>query len=127
MFQKGKYPKPRKLSKAVASAIRLDQKLSKAVASANRLDQKLKHLTLQMEAGFTDEAGVALAETLTVNKSLCDIFLSVLPSHGIRRVDNKPTFGAQSYEAFISAMLRVNTSLMLDLPSFEFAGATFFA
>jgi hypothetical protein len=94
----------------------------KAVASAIRSDQNLNHLTLQMEAGFTDEAGVALAEALTVNKSLNDICLSVLPLHVSLRVDNRPTFGAQSYKAF-AAMLRVNTSLVLELPEFETAGA----
>jgi hypothetical protein len=36
----------------------------KAIASAIREDHNLEHLTLQMENGFTDTAGVALAENL---------------------------------------------------------------
>jgi hypothetical protein len=43
----------------------------KAVASAIRVDQNLEHLKFKMgENGFTDEAGVALAEALTVNTTL---------------------------------------------------------
>lgn len=34
---------------------------TKALASAIRLDRSLEHLTLMMENGFTDEAGVALS------------------------------------------------------------------
>jgi hypothetical protein len=47
----------------------------KAVASAIRWDRNLKSLTLQMKNDFTDEAGVALAEALTVNKSLLKVAL----------------------------------------------------
>jgi hypothetical protein len=82
----------------------------KALASAIRLDQTLEHLTLEMEDVYTDDAGVALAEALTVNKHLRMINLS------------EATLGVEAYEAF-SAMLRVNTSLVLKLPSFETAGA----
>jgi hypothetical protein len=39
----------------------------KAIVSAIRLDRNLEHLHLRMQNGFTDEAGVALAEALTVN------------------------------------------------------------
>jgi hypothetical protein len=48
----------------------------KAVASAIRLDQKLDHLRLEVEDGFTDEAGAALSEGLAVNTNLCKIILS---------------------------------------------------
>jgi hypothetical protein len=92
-----------------------------AVASAIRLDRKLEHLTLRMEDGFTDEAGMALAEALAVNKTLHEITLSTNVRTG-HRVTNKATLGAPAYEAF-SAMLRVNTSLVLDLPPFEVADA----
>jgi hypothetical protein len=56
-------------------------KAIKAVTSAIRLDCNLEQLSLQMENGFTDEAGVALAEALTVNKNLRQVILidSVLP------------------------------------------------
>jgi hypothetical protein len=83
----------------------------KVVASAIRWDRHLKHLYLQMGDDFTDEAGVTLAEALTVNKTLLKIILStnVRPS-------------APTYEAF-SAMLRVNTSLVLKLDLFETDGA----
>jgi hypothetical protein len=82
----------------------------KAVASAIRWDRHLECLDLQMEYGFTDEAGVALAEALTtINKTLRRITLS------------KATFGARVYDAF-SAMLRVNTSLLLMHPRLESAG-----
>jgi hypothetical protein len=92
----------------------------KAVASAIRLDRNLKHLKLQMENGFTDEAGVASAEALTVNKTLCKIILS--DDSVFDEVHNKATLGAQAYEAF-SAMLRVNTSLDLELSPNKTAGA----
>jgi hypothetical protein len=82
----------------------------KALASAITLDQNLEQITLEMEDTFTDEAGVALAEALTVNKKLRIITLS------------GATVGTQAYEAF-SAMLRVNTSLVLKLPPFETVGA----
>jgi hypothetical protein len=85
-----------------------------AVASAIRRDCNLKYLTLQMENGFTDTASVALAEALTVNKTLRRIILAVdcFPYQ-----THRATFGAPAYEAF-SAMLRVNTSLALHLPLF---------
>jgi hypothetical protein len=82
----------------------------KALASVIHLDRNLKHLALEMEDGFTDEAGVALAEALMVNNTLIMITLSdncTLP--------NTAALGAQAYVAF-SAMLRVNTSLVLKIP-----------
>jgi hypothetical protein len=94
----------------------------KAVASAIRLDQNLEHITLRMENGFTDEAGVALAEALTINTTLRNIHLSATDVVGNHLVQNKATLGAQSYKAF-SAMLRINTSLVLTLPPFETDGA----
>jgi hypothetical protein len=90
-----------------------------AVASAIRMDRNLKHLTLETEQGFTDEAGVALAEALAVNKTLRRIILAV--DCFLDRA-HKATLGAPAYEAF-SAMLRVNTSLVLLLPSLKSAGA----
>jgi hypothetical protein len=92
---------------AVASAIRLD----------SNLDSNLENLVLRMENGFTDEAGVALAEALTVNKSLLMLNLSG-PVDGSHNARNKATLGAQSYEAF-AAMLRINTSLVLELPPLD--------
>jgi hypothetical protein len=65
----------------------------KAAASAIQMDHNLEHLTLAIEGGFTDEACVALAEALTVNKTLCKIIFS-----------KATTLGAQGYEAF-GAML----------------------
>jgi hypothetical protein len=53
---------------------------------------------------------VALAEALTINKTLCKIVLS-----------RATTVGSKTYEAF-SAMLRVNTNLVLKLPPFEYGG-----
>jgi hypothetical protein len=82
----------------------------KAVASAIRFDQKLEFLYLGM--GVSDEAGVALAEALTVNKTLRTIDLRHCEA----------TLGAQVYEAF-SAMLRINTSLVLKLHPDDPAGA----
>jgi hypothetical protein len=92
----------------------------KAIASAIREDHNLEHLTLQMENGFTDEAGVALAEALTVNKTLCTIDLIDIVYND--NVDNKAALGASAYEAF-NAMLRVNSSLSLYLPAFDAASA----
>jgi hypothetical protein len=87
-----------------------DTQAVKAVASAIRLDQKLERLHLRMY--FSDEAGVALAEALLINKTLRNINLR----------NCKATLGAQAYEAF-SAMLRVNTSIVMKLPRDELAGA----
>jgi hypothetical protein len=81
-----------------------------ALASAIQLDGHLEHLALDMENLLTDEAGVALAEALTVNVTLRTITLA------------EATLGAQVYEAF-SKMLRVNTNLVLKHPPFETAGA----
>jgi hypothetical protein len=91
----------------------------KAVASAIREDtgSNLECLMLKMEDGFTDEAGVALAEALTVNKTLRklqlddDLFYSATAR-------TKASLGAQTYEAF-SATLRVNTSLSFEPPPFD--------
>jgi uncharacterized protein YoaH (UPF0181 family) len=89
----------------------------KAVASAIREDHHLESLVLKMEGGFTDEAGVALAGALTINKTLRmvllddDLFVSD-PDH------TKASLGGEAYEAF-GAMLRVNTSIKLDLPTFD--------
>jgi hypothetical protein len=94
----------------------------KALASAIRLDRNLERIVLQMENGFTNEAGVALAEALAVNKTLCRFQLSTVPVLDISNVQNTAALGTQAYEAF-SAMLRVNTSLRLKLPPFEKAGA----
>jgi hypothetical protein len=74
-----------------------------------------------MENGFTDEAGMALVEALTVNKTLLTINLSTFVRPG-QKMQHAATLGAPAYEAF-SAMLRVNTSLVLKLPPFETAGA----
>jgi hypothetical protein len=71
--------------------------------------------------GYTDEAGVALAEALTVNSNLCKINLAA-NAFVSRQVNAQATLGVQAYEAF-SAMLRVNTNLNLELPPFETAGA----
>jgi hypothetical protein len=71
--------------------------------------------------GYTDEAGVALAEALTVNSNLCKINLAA-NAFVSRQVNAQATLGVQAYEAF-SAMLRTNTTLNLELPPFETAGA----
>jgi hypothetical protein len=104
----------------------------KAVASAIQTDHNLEYLLLRMEDGFTDEAGVALAEALVVNQTLGMITLSDAPMfidstlHNPVFIDstlhNPATLGAPAYEAF-SAMLRANTSLVLRLPPLETAGA----
>jgi hypothetical protein len=90
-------------------------KVVKAVASAIRLDQNLEYLLLQMENGFKDEAGVALAEALTVNKTLRRISLSVTPVRSDVPLPSTDALDVPVYEAF-SAMLRGNTSLQLDVP-----------
>jgi hypothetical protein len=92
-------------------------KAAKAVASAIRLDHNLRYLTLPMENGFTDEAGVALAEALAVNETLRKISLSVHPVVANESFPNTDELGAPSYEAS-SAMLRVNTSTNLEFPPF---------
>jgi hypothetical protein len=100
-----------------------DTEAIKAVASAIRLDQNLKSITLQMENGYTDEAGVALAEALKINKTLRQVLLGVSPvRRHVHQVHNKEYLGAQAYQAF-SSMLCVNTGLVLRLPPFESAGA----
>jgi hypothetical protein len=88
-----------------------------AIASAIQMDRNLEHLTLKMEDGFTDEAGVALAEALTVNKTLHEITLST-HARTSQHVTYRATLGAKAYDAF-GAMLRVNTSIILKLPPVE--------
>jgi hypothetical protein len=79
----------------------------------------LESLTLQIEDSFTDEAGVALAEALTINKTLRRLIL-VDNLFSIRdSVLTKDSLGAQAYEAF-GAMLRVNTNINVYLPTFNF-------
>jgi Ran GTPase-activating protein (RanGAP) involved in mRNA processing and transport len=83
----------------------------KAIAGAIHLDHNLERLNLQiMNCDCTNEAGVALAEALTVNKTLRKITLYL---------SRRQVQGADAlYDAF-SAMLRVNTSLALDLFPFD--------
>jgi hypothetical protein len=92
---------------------------AKAIASAIRLDRNLEVIALQMENGFADEAGVALAEALPVNKTLRKIHLSIRPVFTGNPLQNLDALGA--YEEFV-AMLRGNTSLVLTLPPFRSAG-----
>jgi hypothetical protein len=92
-----------------------DTEAVKALASAIRLDRNLKRLKLDMKKYFTDEAAVALAEALTVNRTLRNMTLSVRPS---RQIQDTNALSAAAYDAF-SAMLRVNTSLVLKLPPFD--------
>jgi hypothetical protein len=82
----------------------------KAVAGAIHMDCMLERLVLRMVNGITDEACLALAEALTINKTLRKITLFLSPGG--------TNLGAHVYEAF-SAMLRVNTSLVLELPLFK--------
>jgi hypothetical protein len=87
----------------------------KAIASAIQLDRNLESLDLEISnSDFTDEAGMALVEALTVNKTLHKITLSLEPFH---QGPNIHVLSAPTYDAF-SAMLRVNTSLVLDLTPF---------
>jgi hypothetical protein len=89
----------------------------KAVASAIREDHHLESLVLEMVDGFTDEVGVALAEALTINKTLRQVDLD---DDSVARdpVHTRASLGAQAYEAF-GAMLRINSSIELDLPTFD--------
>jgi hypothetical protein len=92
-----------------------------ALASAIQMDHNLDYLTLTMlENGFTDEAGVALAGALTVNTTLrkFELTTTVRPTDGGH---DTATLGAPAYDAF-SAMLRVNTSLVVELPLFDTDG-----
>jgi hypothetical protein len=90
---------------------------AKAIASAIREDRHLETLVLQIEDGFTDEVGVALAEALTINKTLRILLLDDSLFDG-EHLNTKASLGALAYEAF-GAMLRVNTSLILILPAFD--------
>jgi hypothetical protein len=89
----------------------------KAVESAIKEYRHLESLELRMENGFTDEAGVALIEALTTNKTLRRLILddSLFAS---AHAHTKSYLGGQSYEAF-GAMLRVNTSLVLIIPPLD--------
>jgi hypothetical protein len=96
----------------------------KAIASAIRLDRNLETLVINMNSGFTDESGVVLAEALTVNQTLRSITLSVLghvPGGRYLQDPDIDIMRAPAYEAFC-AMLRVNTSIVVDLPALDTAG-----
>jgi hypothetical protein len=91
----------------------------KAIASAIRLDQNLERLKLQIwNSDFTEEAAVSLAEALAVNKTLRRITL-YLPA---RCREDADVLCAAAYDAF-SAMLRVNTSLVLNLSPFDYVAS----
>jgi hypothetical protein len=79
---------------------------------------------LRMVNDFSDEAGMALVEALSVNKTLRNITLSLDPLRPGWQVQDTDFLSASICEAF-SAMLRVNTSpvvLKIILP-FESTGA----
>jgi hypothetical protein len=82
-----------------------------AVASALRV-YRIDSLVLRMVNGFKDEAEVALAEALTVNKTLRKIDLN-----------NEVVFAEDPFsnQAF-STMLRGNTSIKLELPPIHSIG-----
>jgi hypothetical protein len=86
----------------------------KAIATAIRRDGNLEGLSLIMIRGFSNEAGVALAEALTVNTHLRVVCLVSLADTGNPA---RAALGASAYEAF-GAMLRVNTNLSLELPPY---------
>jgi hypothetical protein len=77
---------------------------------------------MQLEDGFSDEAGVALVEALTVNRTLRKLVLNANPVMARRDEDNKAALGAHSYEAFCK-MLRVNTNITLAFLTFDAASA----
>jgi hypothetical protein len=91
-----------------------DTEAVKSLASAIRLDCNLERLKLGIKY-FTDEAAMALAEALTVNKTLRKITVSVDNASGVRQVLDADVLSALAYDAF-STMLQVNTSLVLELP-----------
>jgi hypothetical protein len=86
----------------------------KAIATAIRRDGNLEGLSLRLGRGLSNEAGVALAEALTVNTHLRVVCLVSLADTGN---PDRAVLGASAYEAF-GAMLRVNTNLSLELPPF---------
>jgi hypothetical protein len=105
------------LSLLIRSSSSEDTEAVKALASAIRLDRNLKRLKLDMMKYFTDEAAVALAEALTVNKTLRKITLS-FENASVGQVMDEDALSAPAYDAF-GAMLRVNTSVVLELPPFR--------
>jgi hypothetical protein len=60
----------------------------------------------------------SLAEALTVNRTQRKMDVNANPVMDRREEDIKATLAARSYEAF-GAMLRVNTNITLDLPTFD--------
>jgi hypothetical protein len=64
-----------------------------------------------MSRGFSNEAGVALAEALTVTTNMRVLSLADAGN------PDRALLGASAYEAF-SAMYRVNTNLSLELPPY---------
>jgi hypothetical protein len=89
----------------------------KALASAIKEDRRLEYLELRMENGFTDEAGVALAEALTINKTLHKFIMGVKVFED-DPVHTKAYLNVQAYEA-LGAMLRINTSIELVIPPLD--------
>jgi hypothetical protein len=77
-----------------------------------QLCHNLEHFMLDMTNVFRDEAGIALAEALNVNKTLRKITLALEP---MLQSPNVHVLSAPTHDAF-SVMLRVNTNLVLDLP-----------
>jgi hypothetical protein len=92
----------------------------KAIACGIRLNRNLERLTLKiLNSDFADEAAVALAEALTVNKGVRRITLDFLQPRSWAQ--DEDILSAPAYDAF-SAMLRVNTRLVLDISPFGHPG-----
>jgi hypothetical protein len=70
------------------------------VASTIQMDHNLESLSLQLEDGFSDEAGVALAEALKVNTIMRKMMLNANPVMARRNEDSKVTLGTRSYKGF---------------------------
>jgi hypothetical protein len=104
------------LSMYLDSSSEIDTPAVKAIATAIRRDSNLEGLSLIMNKGFSNEAGMALAEALAVNTHLRVVCLADTGNH-LYQMHDAAVLGASAYEAF-GAMHRVNTNLILELPPY---------
>jgi hypothetical protein len=83
--------------------------------AASAIQRTLTRLHLQVNRGFTDEAGVA-GKALTVNKTrVVWLTTTIMGTKQLWR---------PRLRGIWCAMLRVNTSLVLNFPQFQPAGTT---
>jgi hypothetical protein len=87
------------------------------LAQAVKHDQHLQRLRLEMCNGYTDKAGVALAEAVQINTTLRLVDLDENGSCGEASGDTRNSMGFSAYKAFTTMVVARSDHLELGVPA----------